>query len=101
MPRDLEGFLADDALSSTLGAECSAAAAAAFFAFFDEGVEGVAGTSPVVAPLGVDPASLGPSEASGSVGSIYVSKSVERATDEATHTTGVRVSIRRTMTPAK
>ncbi len=97
IPLDLEGFLADDALSSTLGVGDSAVAAA-LFAFFVEGVEG---TSMVVVLLEVDPASLGPSEASGSVGSIYVSNSVERATDEATHTTGVRVSIRRTITPAK
>ena len=56
MPRDLEDFLADDALSSTLGVEGSAVAAA----FFDFFVEGVEGTSTVVAPLEVDPASFGP-----------------------------------------
>src|SRR6266702_4436831 len=38
---------------------------------------------------------------SGSVGSIYVSKTLDRATAADTHTIGVSVSISRTITPAK
>ncbi len=56
MAQDLEGLLADDALSSILGVEDSAVAAA-FFAFF---VEGVKDKSMVVTPLEVDLASYSP-----------------------------------------
>lgn len=98
IPRDLEpvpeGVMAARRPDATPGS-----AAAAFLAFL------------------LDPASLGAEEAvvaevpsvtgaaasetSGSMGSMYVSKSDEKATAAATQTTGVRVSMRRTMTPAK
>jgi hypothetical protein len=44
---------------------------------------------------------LSPSNVSGTVGSIYVSKMLESATAAETHTIGVSVSISRTITPAK
>ena len=94
-----------------------------FFAFFSFLVKGVLGVVGVVAHIGVSgvvgnvdarlavpgvggtasevPWVAASVELSGSVGSTYVSRSVEIAIAAATHTTGVKVSIRRTMTPAK
>lgn len=75
-----------------------------FFAFLEEAAaEGVvvrdapSGRSVVVVCFGD---SLG-CATSGSLESRYVSRREDKAIAEATQTTGVRVSIRRTMTPAK
>ena len=68
------------------------AAAAAFFAFL-EGVLEEAG-----AELSLFKSSGG---TSGAVASTYVSRRDESATAEVTQTTGVSVSMSRTMTPAK
>ena len=67
-------------------------AALSFFAFF---------ALSALETTEVDSASSFSSGTSGSVGSMYVSRSDENATAAATQTIGVRVSINRTMTPAK
>jgi hypothetical protein len=70
-------------------------ALAAFFLSFFEGVTAPGEASPLLA------LSSSSSAVSGTVGSMYTSSMLETAMAAATQTTGVRVSMRRTMTPAK
>ena len=98
IPRDL-GPDPEGAMAARMPDPTPGSAAAGFLGFLLDPVSLAAAAAPAAEPPSVGDAAA--SEASGSTGSMYVSKSDEKATAAATQTTGVSVSIRRTMTPAK
>lgn len=91
----LVGVVAETRSLSALDVDDWAAAAAAFLDFL------VAPGDDALEPVALESSFFTSSVSSGCVGSMYVSRRDEKATAAETQTTGVKVSMRRTMTPAK